>query len=216
QSLKINKLSTTSGRTSPGSMQRYVENMLKTELGNGLDLGSEKNLGIEGAHRALGARPPPGAPPRSTVVRFLKYNVKEQILRAAWKKPIYIQEKRKFFDHDYAETIQREYAPVKKVLKENAIRFQIPLAKMRVHFDSGMIIYNSAEEAALDLKRCGFAVGPVSANRSKAITAETINNLLPMDIVGLRLAVSAPGLRESAREKLKAFQRPGREDVAMD
>uniref|UniRef100_A0A3B5Q2F2 L1 transposable element RRM domain-containing protein n=1 Tax=Xiphophorus maculatus TaxID=8083 RepID=A0A3B5Q2F2_XIPMA len=200
------------------SMQRYMENMLKTELGDSLDLGSEKNLGIERAHRALGAQPPAGAPPRSTVVRFLKFNVKEQILRAAWKRPIYIQEKRIFFDHDYAENIQlkrREYAPVKKALKENAIRFQTPMAKMRVHFDSGMVIYSSAEEAALDLRRRGFTVGPVSANRSKVITAEAINNLLSMDIVGPRRVGSAPGLRESAREKLKVFQRPGGEDVAM-
>uniref|UniRef100_A0A3B5LM95 L1 transposable element RRM domain-containing protein n=1 Tax=Xiphophorus couchianus TaxID=32473 RepID=A0A3B5LM95_9TELE len=123
------------------------------QLLNDQKLLREKITDLEGP---LGAQPPAGAPPRSTVVRFLKFNVKEQILRAVWKKPIYIQEKRIFFDHNYAENIQlkrREYAPVKKALKENAIRFQTPMAKMRVHFDSGMVIYSSAEEAALDLRR---------------------------------------------------------------
>ncbi|CAG5859534.1 unnamed protein product [Menidia menidia] len=52
--------------------------------------------------------------------------------------------------------------------------------------------------------------------RPKVITAEMINNLLPVDVVGPRRGGSAPGLREKAREKLRAFQRPGGEDVVVD
>lgn len=199
------------------SMLRYVESMMISELGDGVDLGSEKNLGIERAHRALGVQPPPGAPPRSTVVRFLKFNIKEQILRAAWKKPVYIKEKRIFFDHDYAENIQmkrKEYGPVKKVLKENAIRFQTPLAKMRVHFDSGMVLYNNAEEAAADLRRRGYTVGPVATRKPKGITAEMISSILPTSVVGPRRAGNTADLRGSAREKLKVFQRT--EDVGTE
>lgn len=52
----------------------FIENFIKTELGN--DLG--RGLGIEHAHRAMAPKPPPSAPPRSVVVRFLQFSVKEK------------------------------------------------------------------------------------------------------------------------------------------
>eukprot|EP00064_Thunnus_orientalis_P011521 superscaffoldBa00001670_g11552 len=85
--------------------------------------------------------------------------MKEKILMAAWKKSIYVQEKRVFFDHDYAEPVQqrrKEYVPIKRALKENGIRFQTPLTQMRVLFDSGMVTFNSAKEAAADLRKRGL------------------------------------------------------------
>lgn len=53
------------------SMTGFVENLIKTNLGasNVIDV---DDLGIERAHRALGAKPLETAPPRSTVVRFAK------------------------------------------------------------------------------------------------------------------------------------------------
>ena len=41
-----------------------------------------------------------------------------------------LQNKRVYFDHDYATDMQnkrKEYTPVKKALKENGVRFQTPL-----------------------------------------------------------------------------------------
>ncbi|KAF0039217.1 hypothetical protein F2P81_007452 [Scophthalmus maximus] len=124
-----------------------------------------------------GQKPFSGAPPCSSVVRFLQFNIKEKILHAAWKKPIFIQEKRVFFDHDYTEIVQQ--TPIKKVLKEKRIRFQTPLTKMRKHFHSGTVTYSNAEEAAEYLKRRGFKVGLLPLRRSKDITVETVNKLLP-------------------------------------
>ena len=186
------------------SMLRYVEHMILTELGDNVGLRGEGSLGIERAHRSLGPQPPAGAPPRSTVLRFLQFNIKEKILLAAWKKPICVQEKRVYFDHDYAENVQqrrKEYTPIKKVLKEKRIRFQTPLTRMRVHFDSGTVTYSNAEDAAEDLKRRGFTVGPLSLRRSKDITVETINKLLPWSTAGTRREGNAHNCQESAHEK---------------
>ncbi|KAK7880965.1 hypothetical protein WMY93_032419 [Mugilogobius chulae] len=58
------------------STAAYVENLIKRELGG--DLSVEGNLGIERAHRALGPKPPAGAPPRSIVVRFIRFTTKEE------------------------------------------------------------------------------------------------------------------------------------------
>lgn len=51
----------------------FIENFIKTELGSELGRG----LGIERAHRTMAPKPPPSAPPRSMVVRFLQFSVKD-------------------------------------------------------------------------------------------------------------------------------------------
>lgn len=71
--------------------------------------------------------------------------------------------KRFFFDHDYAAGVmekRREYLPIKKTLKEKGIRFHTPLMKMRVFLDSGTVTYESADQAAEDLRAKGFPVSP--------------------------------------------------------
>lgn len=201
------------------SMPQFVENLIRSELGDIISLDRDKSLGIERAHRALGPQPPAGASPRSTVVRFLQFSVKEKILNAAWKKKVCVQDRRVFFDHDYAESVQqrrREYTPIKQALKEKRIRFQTPLTRMRVHLDSGTVTYSSAEEAAEDLRKRGFTVGPIPARRSKDITVETINNLLPWSTAGTRRFGNAHDYQENIRERLKEFQRADREDTVMD
>ncbi|KAJ8332654.1 hypothetical protein SKAU_G00424430 [Synaphobranchus kaupii] len=169
------------------SMHHYVEDLIKTELGDSLGLQQGKELGIERAHRALAPKPPAGATPRSVVVRFLRFTTKENVLHAAWKKNVHVQGKRVYFDHDYAEEVQRkrkEYTPIKKVLKENKIRFQTPLTRMRVHFDSGTVTYKNAPDAAVDLAKRGFPVGTIHANKIVGNTEETLTRLLPWSTAG--------------------------------
>ena len=111
----------------------FIENLIKTELGSELC----RELGIERAHRAMAPKPPPSAPPRSMVIRFLQFSVKEKILHAAWKKELRVQKKRVYFDHDYATEVQnkrKEYIPIKKILRDKGVRFQTPLTRMRVFF----------------------------------------------------------------------------------
>lgn len=135
---------------------KYVEKLFKTEL----DL-QDLELGIQRCHRSLGQRPPSHAPPRSMIVCFLEYSIKEQVLKKAWmKKDIRIDGRRIYVDHDYpAEIIQKrkEYAPLRKMLKEKDIRFQTQApARLRVFYKDGPITYESASSAKLDLEKKGL------------------------------------------------------------
>lgn len=188
------------------SVTTFVENLIKEHLGE--DFGPDRALGIERAHRALGPKPPPNAPPRSIIVRFLRFSVKEEILRTAWNKGVHIQNKRVYFDHDYSLEVQkrrREYIPVKKALKDNGIRFQTPLSKMRVFYASGNVLYNTASQAAEDLRKRGIAVGKITlGNQTNRMTEDTIKQLLPWET---QTAHCGGGFQQHVREKLQAFRR---------
>lgn len=58
-------------------MVKFLDNMLKIALGFSNDL----SLGIERAHRALTAKPDAQAKPRSIVVKFRSYCMKEEVLQ---------------------------------------------------------------------------------------------------------------------------------------
>lgn len=95
------------------------------------------------------------------VVYFQEFKTKELVLHSAWKKrEIYHDNRRLYFDHDYpAETLakRKEYAQIRKLLREKGIQFQTPPpAKLRVFYDSGPVMYESAAAATEDLKKRGF------------------------------------------------------------
>lgn len=144
------------------SVNNFVETLLEKALG----LPSPPALGIERAHRAVAKKPPPGAPPRSFVVKFASYCTKEDVLKRAWRaKGLDFKGKKIHLDNDYAPEIQRrrrEYAAAKTVLKENNIRFQSPFpAKLRVHYSEGTVTYNTAHEATADMVTRGLSVNVV-------------------------------------------------------
>uniref|UniRef100_A0A3B3TKE2 L1 transposable element RRM domain-containing protein n=1 Tax=Poecilia latipinna TaxID=48699 RepID=A0A3B3TKE2_9TELE len=102
---------------------------------------------IERAHRAL-PRPSPESPPRSIVVKFMSFRVKEEILKKAWQKKGFMNKGKKvFLDHDYAPEVlkkQKEYTEAKRVLREKKIRFQTPFpARLRVFNEGETWIYNT-------------------------------------------------------------------------
>lgn len=133
----------------------FVVDMIKSQLGEIIDSSWGSDLGIQRAHRALAPKPSKNAPPRSIVVHFLRFSVKESLLYAAWKKGITYKNKRVYFDHDYADCGQKkrkEYTLIKKTLKGHGIRFQTPLTRMHVHFKTGTGVYYNATQAAEDLK----------------------------------------------------------------
>ncbi|KAJ4932446.1 hypothetical protein JOQ06_010868 [Pogonophryne albipinna] len=147
-------------------MVRFVEN-LETELSESTGL---NNLGIARAHRALGPKPAETATPRSTVVRFLKYTSKEEMWRVAWRNSITVDGNRVFFDHDYATGVmdkRKEYLPIKKVVKEEGVRFHTPMTKMRVFLDSETVTYESTDQAAEDLQAKGFRIPPTLEGRPR-------------------------------------------------
>uniref|UniRef100_A0A8P4K8V1 LINE-1 type transposase domain-containing protein 1 n=1 Tax=Dicentrarchus labrax TaxID=13489 RepID=A0A8P4K8V1_DICLA len=96
------------------------------------------DLQIQRAHRALAPRPKTGKPPRSIVINFQQFTVKEMILKKAWeKKTTTLGGNRIDFDYDYSErTLQQRkaYSNIKKILKREGIRFQTPLNKKRIHW----------------------------------------------------------------------------------
>lgn len=81
--------------------------------------------------------------------------MKEMVLKKAWeKKTVKFGADRVYFDRDYTVKTLRQwkaYTPLKEILKEQNI--QTPLHKMRLHRDSGVRTYGSAQEAATDLRR---------------------------------------------------------------
>lgn len=140
-----------------GSVIQFMEKLLTTEL----TLPDGMSLQIQRAHRALTQKPGPDAAPRSIVVNFLQFDVKETVLKLAWKKKVFINTKQIFFDHDYAQEVmekRRAYAGAKKALKEKGIRFQTPFTRIQIHWNTGPRTYEDAQQATRELKARGFQV----------------------------------------------------------
>lgn len=202
------------------SATAFVVDMIKTQLREAVDPNWGSDLGIERAHRALAPKPSKNAPPRSMVVRFLRFSVKESILHAAWKTGLNLNNKRVFFDHDYADAVQKkrkEYAPIKKTLKEHGIRFQTPLTRMRVHFKTGTAVYNNATQAAEDLGRRGLNVeNMVSENKGDVITEETLAKLMPWEVIESRRGGDKEQFQQQVRERLKEYRRTETETAVAE
>ena len=62
---------------------------------------------------------------------------------------------------------RKVYVGIKRVLKEKNIRFQTPLDRMRIHWDSGTRTYDIAQDAAQELRRRGFSVEIPDRNASE-------------------------------------------------
>ena len=189
--------------TEENSASKFLERFLITEL----ELPNDTQLQIQRAHRALAQKPPPDKPPRSMVVNFLQFEIKEMVLSRAWKKKVQVGEKRIFFDHDYATEVaqkRREYMAVKKILKEKGIRFQTPLTRMRIHWDSGVKMYDNPGEVKREMARRGFEAtdpgdGSVSTGRQATQDRDDWQQ-----VKGNKQGRSAAA---AAREKLKEFRR---------
>lgn len=145
------------------SMTQFLEELLNDKLEMSI-----KAADIERAHRALVPKPSgedKNKPkPRSIVMRLARYKTKEEILRKAWGKKKVLLDKNTqiFFDNDYHPTIlqrRKDYAEAKRVLKQQGIRFQTPApAKLRVHYETGPQLYQSAKEATTDMKARGLPI----------------------------------------------------------
>ncbi|KAK1892359.1 G-type lectin S-receptor-like serine/threonine-protein kinase SD1-29 [Dissostichus eleginoides] len=129
------------------------------------------------------------------------------VLKKAWQKKIVVEGRPLIFDHDYAtEVVQKRkaYNGIKKLLKEKGIRFQTPLTKMRIHWDDGPKLYGSAQEAACDMRKRGFSVGPTGlAAPDHEATLERLQQAMPWQRVGER----REGTARRAKEKLQEFER---------
>lgn len=191
--------------TEGSSLQEFMESFIKAEL-----LLQDTELGIQRCHRALGAKPPQNVSPRSVVIYFLEYRIKELVLRSAWKKgEIRLGQQRIYFDQDYpAETQKkrRAYAPIRRLLKEKGLRFHTPPpAKLRVFFNGGPVTYNSATEAMQDLRKRGFAPGDNGSDGFSAAPMERLNKSSWERVMAGHRHRDPHG--ERARKKLSGFRR---------
>nr|AAS83199.1 unknown [Fundulus heteroclitus] len=185
----------------------FVETLFKEGLGledSGLD------MQIERAHRELGPQPPEGAPPRSIVVKFQSFKVKERLLREAWQRKGFVWcEKRINLDHDYPPAIlrkRREYTEARRVLKENGVPFQTLFpARLRVKYKEGSKTYDTVEETTEDLAKRGYKVKVI---RSPASLKEQIERLSWSRKDGGKQKGSFRSTRaENYKERLRAFRR---------
>lgn len=141
------------------TMTTFVEDLLI----KGLELPSSTALNIQRARWALTTKPPAEAPPRSIVVKFSSFKMKEEVLKKAWqRKGFDFQGKKIRMDHDYAPELlrkRRDYTEAKAALKERNVRFQTPFpARLREYYKEGKVTYNSAEAATADMAQRGIPV----------------------------------------------------------
>ncbi|KAE8277412.1 hypothetical protein D5F01_LYC24656 [Larimichthys crocea] len=182
------------------STMQFIVNIIKSELTMLRDV----DLKIQRAHRSLAPRPPTGAHPRPIIVNFQEFSTKEMVLREAWKKgKILVGNRALHSDHDYASEIvkkRKEYNDIKKALKERGIRFQTPYTRMRIHWDSGVRTYDSAQEAWRDLKKRGFQIeDPVATEGASILERNSWRNSWD----GSWRRTSGKGARPRRREREK-------------
>uniref|UniRef100_A0A3B3ZC08 L1 transposable element RRM domain-containing protein n=1 Tax=Periophthalmus magnuspinnatus TaxID=409849 RepID=A0A3B3ZC08_9GOBI len=175
----------------------FVEQLLRENL----DLPTTKDLLIERAHRALAPRPPVDSQPRSIIIRFQSYRIKDEVLRAAWQRKGFTWKGSKInLDHDYAPDVlarRKEYGEIRRVLKASSIRFQtLYPARLKVFLKDETKIYDSVEEAASDLADKGL---PVTRVERPVSSLEKLQRYSWMP---------APGRRKRGfKEKLQVFRR---------
>ena len=141
------------------SMVPFVAKFLRENL----NIPTTTALQIQRAHRALAPQPGPDAQPRSIIVKFLCFTMKEEVIKLAWgMKGFTWQNNRINIDHDYAPEIlamRKQYAETRRVLKANDTRFQtLYPARLKVHHDDGVKTYATVEDATADLARRGLPV----------------------------------------------------------
>lgn len=187
-----------------------VSDFVVTLLREGLQFDQTEDFAIERAHRSLGPPPPSGASPRSILVKFLSFKTKEKILRKAWQQGGFTwSDKRITLDNDYPPHIlkkRREYAEIRKTLKDNQIQFQTLFpARLKVKYDEGTKIYHTAMEASEDMVKRGF---PVTVIKSPESIVEQLKQLTWTRVTrGTRRTTTSSGLTQGYKEKLRAFKR---------
>lgn len=133
----------------------FIINFFKSSL----KLRDDMNIGLERAHRATTPKPKPAAPPRSIIVRFLDFHVKQKVLQQAWaQRNVEFEGKKIYFDQDSPD-VQRKRKQVREVIKklrERNIKAQAPYpAQVTVFLDTGIKTFPSLSEAQPILKELG-------------------------------------------------------------
>ncbi|KAF3854204.1 hypothetical protein F7725_022259 [Dissostichus mawsoni] len=85
-------------------------------------------LEIQRAHRALALNPQPDKFPRAIIVNFLRFEVKENVIKTAWRTVMEVEGRRVTFDHDYSSEVaakRRKYAGSREFSKIRGFGFNL-------------------------------------------------------------------------------------------
>lgn len=133
------------------NMMRFINDLIQTSL----TLLEELNF------CSLAMKPKdPVSPPRSIIITFLDYRVKELVIQEAWKHRggVTFKEKKIFFDQDNTSDIQKKCNMIKQ-LKEKNIKAQSPfLAKLKIHLESRTNNFATLADATTTLEEMGIQV----------------------------------------------------------
>lgn len=179
------------------SVMEFVNELFKRHL----TLPEGLELRIQPAHKASIPKSPAVSSPRSIIVNFLEFHVKELVSRKAWQQKIEINGKRLYFDNNYAIDIREKrkaYEPIEAALTEKGIQYQTPYRKMRVYWNTSLVIYSTAETCSTRPEST-WTQGE-SDNKSKHRSSdaqERLNAVLPWK----------RALSKVARERLSEFRR---------
>lgn len=129
-------------------VKKFVAEMIQLVLKPMPDV----NMQIERAHRSLVSKPKtPNATPRSLIVRFVDYSVKDKILRQAWSQKLTYKDEQIYFDHDYSPELQRKRAQVREIIKQlkdkNVKAKCLYPAQLKLTTEKGEQIYPTLKEA---------------------------------------------------------------------
>ncbi|KAF3834342.1 hypothetical protein F7725_025546 [Dissostichus mawsoni] len=129
------------------SVSEYINRLIHKELGMSEDI----KLEIQRAHRALALNPQPDKFPRAIIVNFLRFEVKENVIKTAWRTVMEVEGRR-------VAAKRRKYVGLKRILKDKGIRFQSPMDTLRVYWNEGTMLYRSAQDAARAMRQRGWQV----------------------------------------------------------
>lgn len=140
-------------------MITFVTNLMRTSL----KLPQDMDLCVERAHRSLNMKPKESAPPRSIILRFSDYRVKERIIQMAWsRRDVTYQGRKIYYDQDYTANIQKKRKQVREVikqLKDKNVRAVSPFpAQLRIFLDSGTKTFTTLARAAPTLEELGINI----------------------------------------------------------
>ena len=150
-------------------MQGFVEGFIKEQLPSM----EGRDLRIQSCHRQAGQVPGDKERPRSVVVYFLEYRIREEVLKAAWGKgDLRCKNKKVSFGPDYPAVIYsriREYGGIPRYLKNLGHRCKTDhLGRITVTYGLGdeVVTYQDAEAIREDLALREFRGIPPSPRRA--------------------------------------------------
>lgn len=131
-----------------GNMINFVEELLHQTLQI-----SKEELRIVAAHRSAAvSKPNTQKKPRSIVVRFSTWEVKQQVLRTAWgRREVLYRGERIYLDQDFTPKLllqRKGFMRIRNYLKEKSIKSHVRYpAKLFVMEEHGSKIYNTPQDA---------------------------------------------------------------------